>query len=273
MNIDGYLQLFLKHFDELRERILRVFTLFAIFFCLFLVFDIRNITMFSMTFPFLYPDFYTNIGAQFLTLIEHHILPTGYDVITLNPTDGLTADLYSCMFLALIFTIPLVVDQIGKFLAPGLKKSEAMALKSIVIPGSLLFLAGALMGLLVVAPPLFNIFFQYDVGLGAVPNLSLTNFVSFILLYVLTFGASFEVPVFMVMLTKFGIVSSEYWSRNWRYAVVGALVFGLIFSPGVIGFSMIMLALPVIALYFGGIYFARRAEQKEATEGLNTVEA
>lgn len=273
MNLDGYLRHFLQHFDELRERTIRIFALFGIFFCLFLIFDIRNVTLLSATFPFVYPDFYRNIGAQFLSLIEGYILPTGYHVITLNPTDGLTADLYSCMFLALIFTVPVIVDQVGKFIAPGLKKNEFTALKSVVVPGSLLFLAGSLMGLFVVAPPLFNIFFQYDVGLGAVPNLSLTNFVSFILLYVLTFGLSFEVPVFMVMLSKFGIVSSEYWWKNWRYAVVGALIFGLIFSPGVIGISMMMLALPVIGLYFGGIYFARRAERKETVENSTAADA
>ena len=273
MNYEGYLQLFLKHFDELRARTIRILELFGVLFIIFLVFDIRTVSLAGMKFPFFYPDFYTNLGAQFLFLIEAHVLPHGYTIITLRPTDGIVADLYSCMFLALIFTVPLIVDQLGKFLSPGLKKSELLALKSVVIPGSLLFVAGALMGLWIVAPPLFSIFYQYDLGLGAQASLNIMNFVSFILLYVLTFGIAFEVPVFMVMLTRFGLVTSAYWWNNWRYAVVGALIFGLIFSPGVIGFTMVMLALPIIALYFGGIYFARRAERRAAMEAAAVADA
>ncbi|MDA8143372.1 MAG: twin-arginine translocase subunit TatC, partial [Thermoplasmatales archaeon] len=47
----------------------------------------------------------------------------------------------------------------------------------------------------------------------------------------------------------------------WRYAVIGALIYGMIFSPGVLGFTMMLMALPMMLLYFSGIYFARRYER------------
>ena len=38
----------------------------------------------------------------------------------------------------------------------------------------------------------------------------------------------------MVGLSIFGIVTSDTWKKNWRYAVIGSLVYGMIFSPGFI---------------------------------------
>ena len=129
------------------------------------------------------------------------------------------------------------------------------------------------MGIYFFLPDLFRIFYLYDVGLGAVPDLSISKLVSFIFIYTLIFGLSFEVPVFMVMLSRFGVISASYWKEKWRYAVVGALLFGLILSPGVTGFTMMAMAIPMILLYFAGIYFARKAELKYSTEQETVVDA
>ncbi|EQD69193.1 Sec-independent periplasmic protein translocase, partial [mine drainage metagenome] len=243
------------------------------FFVVFLVFDIRYVTLFGFRFPFIYPDIFRNVGAQFLTAIEAHVLPKGFTILTINPTDGVVADFYSCLFLATVFSIPVIVDQTAKFLTPGLKGNEVAALKSVVVPGSLLFISGALIGLWIFLPEILRIFLDYDIGLNAQPYISISSFVSFMLIYVLGFGLAFEVPVFMTMLTRFGVVSAEFWSSKWRYAIVGALIIGLILSPGVIGFTMMAVAIPIIALYFGGIYFARRAERKQEAEKQVLVDA
>jgi sec-independent protein translocase protein TatC len=108
--------------------------------------------------------------------------------------------------------------------------------------------------------------YYYDSGLGAQPTMSITSFVSFFLIYVLTFGMAFETPIVMIGVTRAGLVPSDYWFKNWRYAVVGALIFGVIFSPGMIGFTMMLLAIPIIALYFVGIYAAERVEKRKKAE-------
>jgi len=273
MEYEGYLNLFLSHLDELRLRLLRILKVFFIFFAIFLIFDLRTVSFLGFNFPFLYPDFFHNIGAQFFTAIEHHVLTKGYVTITLNPTDGVVADFYSAMFLGFAMTLPLTIDQIGKFVSPGLKANESQALRSVVVPGSLLFILGSFVGIYFFLPDLFRIFYLYDVGLGAVPDLSISKLVSFVFIYTLIFGLSFEVPVFMVMLSRFGVISASYWKEKWRYAVVGALLFGLILSPGVTGFTMMAMAIPMILLYFAGIYFARKAELKYSTEKETVVDA
>ncbi len=122
------------------------------------------------------------------------------------------------------------------------------------------------MGFYFVAPLMFRILYDFDLGVGAQPTMSITSFVSFFFIYVLSFGLSFETPVIMVGLTYLSIVPASYWRKNWRYAIVAALIFGVIFSPGVTGFTMILLAIPIIALYFVGIYASQRTERRKNNE-------
>ena len=261
MKDEDFLPLIFRNLDELRYRLVRILIVFGAFFVFFLSFSYTQIIVLGHSIPFVTFDVYHNIPAQFLALLEAHVLPPGTKIITLTPTAGVSADVYIAMFLSLLFAMPHIVYQIGKFIGPALKKSEQQLIRTITIPSALLFAAGSIMGIWIVAPVIFKIFQDFNVGLGAESTMGIMSFVSFRLIYVITFGISFEVPVFMYGLTRSGMVSSDLWSRNWRYAVIGALIYGMIFSPGVLGFTMMLMALPMMLLYFSGIYFARRYER------------
>ncbi len=268
---DEVIPIIFRNLDEIRYRVIRVLALFMVLFGIFIVFSIRLVTVFGHSFYFMYPDVYHNLGAQLLSKIEVMILPPGTQLIVVKPADGLTADAYIAMFLALILTMPYLIYHVSMFLGPALKRNEKVLLKAILVPASLLFFAGAMMGLFWVAPAMFSIFNEFDLGLGATTTMSLMNFVSFLVLYLLAFGVSFEVPVFMYGLTRAGMVKAGFWSANWRYAVVGSLLFGFLVSPGVTGFMEVMMALPMIALYFGGVFFSRRYEKKIKSNESKTV--
>ena len=266
MSDEELLPLLFKNLDELRYRVIRIFYVFGAVFIFLMIFRIQTLDLFGFKFPFIYPDVYRNVGSQFFEIVKNHVLPKGTGFLALSPTHGVAADLYLTMFMAIIISMPYTVYQISKFLNPALKKSERDMIKSLVIPASALFAAGSFVGLWLVAPELFIIFNRFDLGLGAAPTIGIMNFVSFIFVYVLAFGFSFELPVIMVAITRLGIVNSDYWRRNWRYAVVASLIFGMIFSPGVTGFTMIVMSVPMMVLYFGGFYFARRFERRRSEQ-------
>ena len=264
--IDGFhLSDVLKHLEELRYRLIRIGYFFISFFLIFIVFRVEKVSLLGSSFPFIYPDPYRNISAQFLGLIESHVLPAGTTLIALRPTDGVVGDFYVAMFLSLVFSMPAIVYHVGRFVAPGLKKREVETIFSLVIPAALLFAAGAFFGIWFIAPGLFVIFKAFDIGLGASASMGIVNFVTFLIVYVVAFGLSFEIPVVMAGLTRLRVTNSAFWKKNWRYAVIGALVFGMFFSPGVTGFTMVVMAVPMIALYFLGIYVSIRIERNLET--------
>ncbi len=267
---NGPLKVITNNIDELRFRVIRIVVPILVFFSIFLLFDLRSFYIdlgsISFHFPFIYPDPYENMGAQFLKLIIDHVITEHFQLIAIKPTDGVVADFYSCLFLSIIVTSPNISYQTGKFIGPALKASEKHLIKTTIYPALILFLIGALVGFYFVAPLMFRILYDFDLGVGAQPTMSITSFVSFFFIYVLSFGLSFETPVIMVGLTYLSIVPASYWKKNWRYAIVAALIFGVIFSPGVTGFTMILLAIPIIALYFVGIYASQRTERRKNNE-------
>ncbi|WP_297217155.1 Sec-independent protein translocase TatC [Thermoplasma sp.] len=260
-----------KNIDELRVRAVRALIAFFVFFLIFFTFKVEYYRILGMRIPLLYPDPYDNAGAQFLKLSEYHVLPKNVELIALKPTDAMVADIYSVMFLALLFSMPFIVIEIGKFVAPGLKRRELQAIRSLGIPAAILFAIGSLFGFWYVFPVLFRIFFYFDFAVGSSPTMGIANYTSFFFMYIASFGLSFEMPVIMVGLTKLKIVPASFWLRNWRYAVVGSLIFGLIFSPGVLGVSMMIMALPMMALYVLGAFIAKRVEKSD--EGVYSVAA
>ncbi|OWP55902.1 MAG: translocase [Thermoplasmatales archaeon B_DKE] len=271
MSDETFISNSLKHVEELRRRLIRVLIPFGIFFVLFVALRIDFIHVFGVTMPFVTVDPYQNIGAQFLQVLEVHVLPSSTQLIIVKPTDAVVADFYVCLFLSLIFTMPVLVYQAAAFIGPALKSSEKALVRVTLLPATFLFISGAVIGVWFIAPVLFRVFFLFDVGLGAQPTSSVLSFISFLLIYVAAFGISFEIPVFMVGLTRIGVVKYEVWRKNWRYAIIGSLIFGMIFSPGVTGFTMVVIAIPMIILYFGGMYFARRTERKNFVDQSESV--
>jgi sec-independent protein translocase protein TatC len=271
---NGPIKVIANNIDELRFRTIRTVIPILIFFSFFLLFQMRltllHINMggaglvFSMPYP--YPDPYENMGAQFLKFVIQKEVTERFELLAIRPTDGVVADFYSCLFLALIFTSPNLTYQLGRFVGPALKTSERKIIKTTLVPALVLFLIGSLVGVIFVAPLMFQILYDFDIGVGAQPTMSITSFVSFFLIYVLAFGLSFETPVIMVGLTYLSVVPANYWRKNWRYAIVGALIFGVIFSPGVTGITMMLLSIPIIALYFLGIFVAERVEKRKNIE-------
>jgi sec-independent protein translocase protein TatC len=255
-----------KYSDEIRYRAIRILGVFLLFFGIFVIFRIQYISLFGQRFLFLYPDPLDNVGAQVLYLLKVHDLTSNTTLLVLKPVDGVMADFYTCMAISLIISMPVIIYEVSKFIDPALKNSEKELLRSIIIPASLLFFAGAFVGIYFIAPILFRIFADFDLGVGADVTMGISSFVSFIFMYTIAFGLSFEIPVFMVGLSRFGIVTADTWKKNWRYAVIGSLIYGMIFSPGVTGFTMVVIAIPMIALYFAGIHFAIKAEKKFESE-------
>ena len=82
------------------------------------------------------------------------------------------------------------------------------------------------------------------------------------------FAIGFVFPVVMVGLSWLGIVSPRAWLRGWRWAILVIFLFAAIATPTSDALSMVVLAAPMTALYFGaiGVGALRRRRRREAEE-------
>jgi len=79
----------------------------------------------------------------------------------------------------------------------------------------------------------------------------------------LAFGLSFQLPLVMYAISMSGMVDSDFWRKNIRYAIVAIVIFGAVITPDGTGVTMWFVSGPMIALYFAGMFLIERKERKK----------
>jgi sec-independent protein translocase protein TatC len=81
--------------------------------------------------------------------------------------------------------------------------------------------------------------------------------------FLLGFGISFELPVFIFFLTKLGIVNAAMLSRQRRYAILIIFIVAAILTPSPDALSQVLMAIPLMFLYEVSIFVSRFAGKKK----------
>jgi sec-independent protein translocase protein TatC len=130
----------------------------------------------------------------------------------------------------------------------------------VILPMSLLFIFGVVFSYLLVIPFTLNFLYKYGESIGAETFLTVNDFITFVLQFILGFGIAFQLPVLMYALSLSGLTDSKFWQKNFRYAIIIITIFGAVITPDGSGVTMWFIALPMIALYALGIIAIRRKE-------------
>lgn len=261
------LQKLLGILGEVRHRLLRIFLVLGPLFGFFLMFRfaVYPLTVGPWTIPVLYPVFgiFDNTTAQVFRAMTAWMLPGNVQLLNVGVGDSVLVQMEIALLLTLIIGMPWIVHEVAAFLVPALRRSERDLIRRIGGPATVLFAIGTLTGLLWLTPLTFRILFFYVAAMDIAPVVGAQQFVTFALLYSLAFGVVFELPVFVYGLTRLGVVRAQTWKKHWRAAVIGSLVFGMIVTPDNSGITMMLIASPMIALYFVGVIFATRWEHQQ----------
>ena len=237
------------HLIELRSRLLRgVVGLIVVFLALM---------------PFA-DTLYNRLAAPLISK-----LPAGGHMIAVDPAGGFFVPMKLAFFAALFVSAPWLLYQAWAFVAPGLYQKEKKLAMPLLVSAVLLFYAGCAFAYFLVLPAVFGFLTQFTPDVvQMMPDLG--KYVDFVLVIFLAFGASFELPVALVILVALGWVTPKQ-LREWRgYAVVGIFVIAAIITPPDV-VSQLMLAIPMMILYELGILASRFVSPKKADEPTPTA--
>ncbi|WP_395343892.1 twin-arginine translocase subunit TatC [Ningiella sp. W23] len=182
-------------------------------------------------------------------------------------------------FSATFITLPLILIQIWKFIAPGLYQDERRHLSPVFLLTPILFLCGAALAFFVVMPLAWDFFisfesFQGETAIDVQLEAKVSEYLSLVIQLILAFGLCFELPILLFVLCKSGVTTVERLAYYRRHAIVGVfLIAALITPPDLI--SQIALGLPVILLYELSLLFIRISEKntkgKVAAKTIDTL--
>ncbi|MFZ4596955.1 MAG: twin-arginine translocase subunit TatC [Verrucomicrobiaceae bacterium] len=182
-------------------------------------------------------------------------LPVGATLIATNVISPFVVPLKITLMAAFLVALPVVLYQMWAFVAPGLYTHEKKLVLPLVVSSTLLFLIGVAFCYFFVFGQVFKFIQGFaPKSITAAPDIE--AYLSFVLTMFVAFGASFEVPVVVVVLARMGIVSIEKLKEFRSYFIVVAFIIAAIITPPDV-VSQLALAIPMCVLYEVGIWAAR----------------
>lgn len=158
---------------------------------------------------------------------------------------------------------PFFLYQIWAFVGPGLHKHERRLAVPFIVAGTIFFFLGAAFAYYMVLPVGFKFFIEFGAPQD-VPMITVKEYFSVLFRLLLLFGASFELPVVMVLLARLGIINSIFLKTHRRNVIIGiTLLSGLFAPPDVM--SMLMMMAPLYIFFEGALIVITIMEKKKTS--------
>jgi sec-independent protein translocase protein TatC len=239
--------------------VIRIAIILVILVIIITTFSIKMLDYGQYKVVFLYPDLYDNIAIQTISLMRQDLIPNNVTLIQTSPGQAFFAQIYVASLLALILTIPMITKETISFIGPGLYRREKIFMKKITLFSVVLFGLGCSFSYLVVIPLVLEFLYKYGEFMDIATFLDISQFVPFVLQFLIAFGISYQLPLLMWGLTISGLIQPKFWRKNLRYVIIILVIFGAFVTPDGSGITMWFVAGPMILLYLVGLIIIERS--------------
>ncbi|HYW33225.1 MAG TPA: twin-arginine translocase subunit TatC [Gemmatimonas sp.] len=248
---------FLEHLEELRWRLFKSALAIAI--------------TVGASFALIYSQAFDLIG-----ILAKPALPyMKGTLIATRPSDIFEVYMDMSITLGLILASPVIVWQIWGFLSPALYGHEKKVIIPTLVGAAFLFLGGMALAFFFALP----VTLKFLLGLQSdtvTSMLTVSAYFDFVFKICISFGAVFELPIVILLLTMLGIVTPAMLVKFRRHAFVGCIIAAAVITPGDAPTALLFLTVPLYFLYEGSIWlsrlvFSRREKRIARQESLELV--
>ncbi|HAF30130.1 MAG TPA: twin-arginine translocase subunit TatC [Bacteroidales bacterium] len=264
MAAEGKEMTFLEHLEELRWHLIRAFT--AVVILAIVAFIFSDIVFDKIILAPKNPDFFTNkllcLLGQRMDIPKLCINTKIFQLISIKMAGQFTMHITTSIIAGIIVGFPYIFWEFWRFMKPALHENEIKHTRGAVTVSSLLFLLGVLFGFFIIAPLSVHFLGSYSVSDQVLNQINLKSYIGTITSVTIAAGVTFELPVLIYFLSKAGLVSPEFLKKYRRHAIIVIMTLAAIITPPDI-FSLILVTLPLIALYEVGIIISKKISVKE----------
>lgn len=192
-------------------------------------------------------------------------------------------------------SFPVIANELWRFVAPGLYRTEKSAILPFIIASPVLFATGAAFAHYIVTPLAMTFFIGFSDAIPALAQIlaggavgeviddgtsdelrtiflgSVRESLDLALKFIFAFGLCFQLPVLLTLMGKAGLVSAAGLRSGRKWAVVGILTLAAFVTPPDVITQLILFTV-VYGLYEVSIQLVARVERKRnaelAAEGL-----
>jgi sec-independent protein translocase protein TatC len=173
-----------------------------------------------------------------------------------SPTEALFAYVRVAVTFGIVVALPVLLYEVWAFIESALTRVERFYGLLFVWLGSLLFAGGVAFAYAALLPVSLRVLLTIG-GPSLMPMISVSRYLSFALGLLIACGAVFELPLVIVLLAKLGAVTPQLLRQQRGLAIVIILVVAALLTPTTDALSLLLMALPLLALYELSILLAR----------------
>jgi sec-independent protein translocase protein TatC len=233
---------FISHLEELRKRLIICIVAIAVGFGICCFFDQQLVNI--------------------LTKPLKDALPLGTHLIFTGVSEAFFSYLKVSFFAGIILATPVILYEIWCFVSPGLYDKEKKYVLPFVFFSTILFVSGVIFSYYIVLPITYKFFMSYTTD-SIKPFPSLREYLSFSSKMLLAFGITFELPIFILFLSKIGLVNLKTLTAYRKYAILLIFIVAAVVTPSTDVVSQVLTALPLWILYEISIVLVRIFNRKK----------
>src|SRR5882762_3361218 len=194
----------------------------------------------------------------------HNVDPQVGALKALGITDSFVISFHLAFYAGIVVSFPLLLYFLAEFVLPALTAVEKRFLLPAIVGSFGLFLLGVLVCYFWLLPKTILFFFRDTQSLGWAPTWTVQQYYSFVTTFVLGFGMAFELPVVVLALVYFGLITYKFMARTRPYAVVLIFILAAIIAPTPDLLTLFAMAGPMALLYEGCIWIAWLMERRNS---------
>lgn len=203
-----------------------------------------------------------------MRFISRPLLSMKTDLVFTSPTEAFWTWMKVAMMLGIFISMPGILYQVWRFVAPGLHAHEKKYAVPFILVGSLLFLLGGVFAMLIIIPYASTFLVTFGQEKGWKPMLTVSSYTDFVIKFTLAFGLVFELPVVITILSLIGVVTPQFLSKNRKYAILVNFIIAAVLTPTPDMINQTLMAGPLCILYEVGIICARLATRRRRQDAL-----
>ncbi len=185
---------------------------------------------------------------DFLMMPLRKIMKQGSGIVYTSITEPIATELKVAFYTSILLSFPFIVRELWKFVRPGLKPIEISIVKKYCWLSVVLFLSGAVFAYYCVVPNVIEAIFHWSLSSMATFLPKMSENISFVLVLIMAFGFSFQIPIVMLVLDKLQVISFVQQKKVWREYIICIMIISAIITPPDV-LSMLLLAFPLIFWY------------------------
>lgn len=246
--LSGKQMSFLEHLEELRQRLLRS--------------AVSLLAGFGICFYF-HRQIYGFLAKPLTNTL--HQFGVSDKLVYTNPVDPFNLYIKLALLGGLFLASPYILWQIWLFVSPGLYRNEKKYVWPFVGLTTLLFLAGGFFAWGLAFPAALKFLVSYGNQFTAM--VTINEYWDLAMSIIVAVGLVFELPMVILLLSIFGIVTPRFLWKQVRYAVLITAVVAAAIVPTNDMASIFIVWIPLVGLYILSIglsWLVQRAKRKKS---------